>query len=186
MKVATSLGATMMSDGWKDAAARNFLNVLIVNPTGRYFLITVDVKGQTKDAKFISDFMIKAIEDVQVDIGKCNVTAVVMDGACESFFVPIEAKIPTITCFICPAHSIDSFLKNVCGCKAEVTVRGEATFEWGEKLFSDTIAATWSVVHFITSHQKTLAIYVGSKTSLARIANLNCSARVRPGMLRTS
>ena len=55
--------------------------------------------------------------------------------------------------------ALDNFLKNVCGGKAEVTVRGEATFEWGEKLFSDTIAATWSVVHFITSHQKTLAIY---------------------------
>ncbi len=77
-----------MTEPRKDAASRNFLNVLIVNPIGRYFLKTVDVKGQTKDAKCIADFMInlKAIEDVQVEIrvGKYNVTAAVMDGACES------------------------------------------------------------------------------------------------------
>jgi hypothetical protein len=96
MKVASSLGATMMSDGWKDVASRNFLNILIINPTGRYFLKTVDVKDQTKDAKFIADF-IKAIEDVQVETGKCNVTAAAMDGACESSFVAIQAKLPTIT-----------------------------------------------------------------------------------------
>jgi len=39
MKVATSLGATMMSDGWKDVASRNFLNVLIVNPTGTWSVV---------------------------------------------------------------------------------------------------------------------------------------------------
>ena len=36
-----------------------------------------------------------------------------MDGACKGAFVLIQKECPSVQCFVCPAHGMDGFLKNV-------------------------------------------------------------------------
>ena len=46
------------------------------------FVTALGTSGNTKDAKFIADFIIKIIEDK----GPANIVAVCMDGACTASF----------------------------------------------------------------------------------------------------
>ena len=63
-----------------------------------------------------------------------------MDGACFGAFIFITAKFPWIHCFICPPHSIDGFMKNVCSDKAVIRIKRDPTpFPWGEDIFSAPI-----------------------------------------------
>ena len=41
------------------------------------------------------------------------VFVVCMDGACKGAFVQIQKECPSVQCFVCPAHGMDGFLKNV-------------------------------------------------------------------------
>jgi hypothetical protein len=130
-------GATLISDGWSSCANRPILNALAASPTGMYFIKAVDTSGETKDAEYIADFMNGVIKE----FGPANVTAVCMDGACEFSFKYIEDEYPHVFCFICPTHSLDNFMKNVCaGDKEKIHVRGHdgPTLDWGEELFAGT------------------------------------------------
>jgi len=135
--VLPTTGATIISDGWSSCANRPVINALAASPTGTYFIKAVDTSGETKDATFIANFII----DVIKEFGPDKVTAVCMDGACLSSFAAIEEEYRHVHCFICPTHSLDNFMKNVCsGEKETINVRGYTgpTLAWGEELFSDS------------------------------------------------
>jgi len=80
---------------------------------------------------------------------------------------------PHVFCFICPTHSLDNFLKNVCSDNATIRIKSvrtaddEQSFDWGSDVFAKPINDTWEVVKFITNHSKPLACF----RELARDAN---------------
>eukprot|EP00967_Tisochrysis_lutea_P026088 scaffold30163_cov33-Tisochrysis_lutea.AAC.1 len=108
--MAESVGVTIVSDGWTNVQHKPIINALVSLPLGTYFLTALDTAGQTKDAKFIADFIIEQIKN----FGPEKVVAVCVDGACTSAFPLINVKYPHVMKFICPAHSLDNFMKNIC------------------------------------------------------------------------
>jgi hypothetical protein len=125
------------------------------------FLEAVDTSGEVKDKEFIAAFMTRIIAKV----GQEHVVAVCMDGACMASFPIITAKVPHVFCYICPTHSFDNFLKNVCsdqediGVKAVRTGDDGATFKWGSSVFSEPIEQAWEVIKFVIHHAKPLAFF---------------------------
>ena len=112
-------GCLLLSDGWTSTQNRPIINALAATPLGTFFLAALDTSGQTKDADYIAAFIITQI----VAFGPDKVTAVCMDGACNSAFAIIEAKFPHISCFICPTHSLDNFMKNICSDQEQISVQ---------------------------------------------------------------
>lgn len=86
-----------------------------------------------------------------------------MDGACTSAFPLINAEIPSVFTYICPTHSLDNFLKNICSDKPTIRVKGisDREFAWGESFLANAIEQVRTVVSFVTGHQKVLARYRG-------------------------
>jgi len=125
-------GAMIISDGWTSIQSRPIVNALLATPAGAMFLTALDTSGSTKDARFIADFIINIIEAR----GPENIVAVCMDGACTASFPLIEAKYPHVFCFICPAHSLDNFFKNVFSDKSVIKMKGiEGQWDWGSDIF---------------------------------------------------
>lgn len=150
-------GAMLMSDGWTNVAKKPIVNALASLPLGSYFMAARDTEGKTKNADYIARFMIE-----QIGIfGKERVVAVCMDGACTASFPLIQREVPHVFCYICPAHSLDNFMKNICSDKATVKVKclTDRTFPWAEPRFAETIECATHVVNFIVRHQKALAQY---------------------------
>lgn len=74
---------------------------------------------------------------------------------------------PQVCCFICPTHSLDNFMKNVCLDNPVVRIAGDPrVFDWGQTYFSSAIDDVWTVVKFVTNHYKSLAIYRDCAASL--------------------
>eukprot|EP00967_Tisochrysis_lutea_P130138 scaffold224651_cov33-Tisochrysis_lutea.AAC.1 len=68
------------------------------------------------------------------------VVGVCMDGACTAAFPLIEAEVPHIFTFICPSHTVDNFMKNICSDKPIVRIKGvDGEFAWGESEFAECI-----------------------------------------------
>mmetsp|Transcript_27147 Transcript_27147/g.87726 ORF Transcript_27147/g.87726 Transcript_27147/m.87726 type:complete len:257 (+) Transcript_27147:412-1182(+) len=154
--VSASCGAVLVSDGWTSVSNRPIINALAALPLGLIFMAALDTSGSTKDARYTADFMIEQIKDY----GSDSVVGVCMDGACTSSFPLIERDFPHIFTYICPTHSLDNYMKNVCSDKDPVRMKGiEGEFPWGEGLFSVAIDKVWEVVKFIIYHQKALARY---------------------------
>eukprot|EP01018_Ginkgo_biloba_P009837 Gb_26532 [translate_table: standard] len=65
-------GVSIVSDGWIDARNKPLINVIVVYPKGSMFLNAVDCNGELKDATFIANILIDAIESV----GPSNVVQV--------------------------------------------------------------------------------------------------------------
>jgi hypothetical protein len=105
-----SVGGLLISDGWTSVSSRPILIALLATLAGSLFLEAVDTSGEVKDKEFIAAFMIRIIKKV----GEEFVVAVCMDGACMAFFPIITEEVHHIFCYICPTHSFDKFLKNVC------------------------------------------------------------------------
>eukprot|EP01018_Ginkgo_biloba_P004346 Gb_25212 [translate_table: standard] len=70
-------GVSIVSDGWTDARNMPLINVIVVCPKGSMFLNAVDCNGELKDATFIANILIDAIESV----GPSNVMQVIIDNA---------------------------------------------------------------------------------------------------------
>eukprot|EP01018_Ginkgo_biloba_P009879 Gb_04501 [translate_table: standard] len=83
-------GVSIVSDGWIDARSRPLINVIIVCPKGSMFLNAVDCNGELKDATFIANILIDAIESV----GPSNVVQVITDNArvCKATGLLVEAR----------------------------------------------------------------------------------------------
>ena len=78
-----------------------------------------------------------------------------LEGACTASFPLINIEYPHVLSFICPAHSLDNFMKNVCSAKASITVKGNnGHFAWGEDFMEKVVQETNHVVKFVTNHQK--------------------------------
>ena len=58
---------------------------------------------------FITFFILEHIKE----IGAGRVLVVCLDGTCKGAFVLIQKECPWVQCFVCPAHGMDGFLKNV-------------------------------------------------------------------------
>ena len=82
--------------------------------------LVTDCSGKDKTMEFICDLVTKVIED----LGPTNIFSVVMDGTCKGSFPLIRTKYRhiqcLITCFTCPAHGIDDYIKNICTSKEEI------------------------------------------------------------------
>jgi hypothetical protein len=149
-------GAMIISDGWTSIQARPIVNALLATPAGTMFLQALDTSGSTKDAKFIADFIINIIEAR----GPENIVAVCMDGACTGSFPLITAKYKHVFCFICPAHSLDNFFKNVFCDKMKIKIKGiEGDFDWGTDIFLEPFTEAWDVIKFVTNHSKPHSIF---------------------------
>ena len=129
-------GAVLISDGWTSVQQRPIINALLSTAAGAQLISSIDTSLKTKDKQFIADF-ICALIDAK---GPRNIVAVCMDGACKGSFDLITDRHKHVFCFICPTHSIDNFLKNVCSDKPAIKVRSiEGDFVWGRTLFSRPI-----------------------------------------------
>ena len=59
-----SYGVTVVSDGWTDTRHRALINIIATSPEGAMFLKVEDYSGEGKDAQFIANVLIKAIEQI--------------------------------------------------------------------------------------------------------------------------
>jgi hypothetical protein len=174
--VSAACGAVLVSDGWTSVANRPIINTLAALPLlGLFFLAALDTSGETKDARYIADLMIKRI----TAYGSANVVVHrrphdqadhglrqrqrrgrVHGRRVHFIFLIIEHNFPHVFTYICPTHSLDNYMKNVCCNNTVVRMKGiEGEFAWGEDLFSVAIDKVWEVVKFIIYHQKALARY---------------------------
>jgi hypothetical protein len=151
-------GTMIISDSWSSVAATNIINALACTPAGSRLLEAMDCHGITKSMEWTAEFIVKQAEKV----GLANTVAVCMDGACKGAFEHINATkdCEHIFCFVCPPHSIDGFIGNVCSDKEEVIVgaHGEKV-TWDEDIFSTPLAAAWENIKWITHHGKALACF---------------------------
>ena len=70
-------GVTVVSDGWTDTRRRPLINIIATSPKGAMFLKAEDYSGEVKDAQFIGNVLIKAIEQ----IGPQKVVQFITDNA---------------------------------------------------------------------------------------------------------
>jgi hypothetical protein len=122
MGVSSSCGAVLVFHGWTSVSNRPIINALAVLPLGLFFLAALDTSGATKDTQYIADFMIKQI----TDYGSSDVVGVCMDGAgaCTASFPIIQDEFPHVFTYICPTHSLDNYMKNVCCDKDTIRMKG--------------------------------------------------------------
>eukprot|EP01018_Ginkgo_biloba_P004698 Gb_23227 [translate_table: standard] len=83
-------GVSIISNGWTDARNKPLSNVIVVCPKGSMFLNAVDCNGESKDATFIANILIDAIESV----GPSNVVQIITDNArvCKAARLLVEAR----------------------------------------------------------------------------------------------
>ena len=74
---AEATGIVLVSDGWTDTNHRPLMNVLAATPKGHCFLFAENCEGEHKDAAFVADIWIRAVEQVGAD----DVYAFISDGA---------------------------------------------------------------------------------------------------------
>jgi hypothetical protein len=132
------LTAVVFNDGWTTVNHHPIVNI-IIGDIGCEFSDTlrasIDTMGQEKTMDFITALILEHIKE----IGEDRVFVVCMDGSCKGDFVLIQEKCPWVQCFVCMAHGIDGFLKNV-GCSNEsirmqANLMGDAPaseMEWNE------------------------------------------------------
>ena len=154
-KTGDNCGGLIISDGWDSTQHRPIINVLFSTLTGTKFLCALDTSGDSKDMRYIADLVVQQIKELGADI----VTAVCMDGACAGAFRHIEDAIKHVTCFICPTHSLNNFMSDICASNNAISVRGQQKVVWGEDLFEEPIEDIWTVVKAVTGAQKPLALY---------------------------
>jgi hypothetical protein len=84
-----------------------------------------------------------------------------MDGVCKGAFVLIQKEFPWVKCFVCPAHAVDGFLKNVGSStqsiRMQANVMGDvpaSEMEWNESFFRDCFDNVSKMVTWIARKQK--------------------------------
>ena len=132
---------SIVSNGWTNARNRPLISVIIVCPKGSMFLNAVDCKGELKDATFIANILIDAIESV----GPSNVVQVITDNAmvCKATGLLVEARYEHIFWTPCVVHSLNLILKKI------------SNIEWIKKITNEAK----EIEMFITNHHMAQAIY---------------------------
>eukprot|EP01018_Ginkgo_biloba_P033073 Gb_05464 [translate_table: standard] len=104
-------GVSIVSDGWTDARNKPLINVIVVCPKGSMFLNAVDCNGELKDATFIANILIDAMESV----GPSNVVQVITDNArvCKAARLLVEARYENIFWTPCAIHSLNLISKKI-------------------------------------------------------------------------
>ena len=135
-------GVSIISDGWKDQRNRPLINVIAQIPKWAMFLKAVDCEGEQKDAQFIADILIEAIEFVGVE----NVVQVIMDNAkvCKAAGLIVEGKYQHIFWTPCAVHSLNLMLSKM-----------GTQIEWIKHIFEEAK----EIQSFITNHHMSQAIY---------------------------
>ena len=105
------------------------------------FLGSLDASEEEKTSEFIAGEIIKQIET----LGPTKVVQVVTDSAanCKGSWPLITTKISHVTCGPCTAHCLDLLLEDL------------AKIDWIKANFQEGR----DIVHFITAHHKSLAIF---------------------------
>ena len=119
------------------------------------FLKAIDYSGVEKDATFISNILIDAIERV----GPQNVVQVIIDNAqvCRAAGLIVEGRYDHIFWTPCAVHSLNLMLAKI----------GE--IEWINEMY----VASKEIQMFITNHSMSQAIYRGF-TKLELLKVLHC------------
>eukprot|EP01018_Ginkgo_biloba_P024160 Gb_27540 [translate_table: standard] len=117
------------------------INVIAVYPNGSMFLNAVDCNGELKDATFIANILIDAIESV----GPSNVVQVITDNArvCKATGLFVEARYENIFWTPYAVHSLNLILKKI------------GKIEWITKITDEAN----EIQMFITNHRIAQAIY---------------------------
>eukprot|EP01018_Ginkgo_biloba_P023290 Gb_03498 [translate_table: standard] len=117
------------------------INMIAVCPKGSMFLNAVDCNGELKDATFIANILIDAIESV----GPSNVVQVITDNArvCKAAGLLVEARYDNIFWTPCVVHRLNLILKKI------------GKIEWIKKI-TDEVK---EIEMFITNHHMAQVIY---------------------------
>eukprot|EP01018_Ginkgo_biloba_P018639 Gb_01304 [translate_table: standard] len=128
-----------VSDGWTDARNKPLINVIVVCPKSSMFLNAMDYNGELKDATFIANILIDAIESVV----PLNVVQVITDNAraCKAIGL-LEARYKHIFWTPCVVHSFDLIFKKT------------SNIEWIK-----IVDEAKEIEMFITNHHMAQAIY---------------------------
>ena len=160
--VLQQLGGALISDGWESTTGRPIVNMVLAANGHSVLRAAIDTTGETKTMEFIADLVVKHINEV----GGGKIVAVCMDGACKGAFKYIIEKCPWVQCFVCPSHGVDNFIKNMCSSTDSINmqanpVTGEpvSSQPWGHDFFEKTFEDAYSVIKFVSRHQKPLARY---------------------------
>ena len=107
----SSSGVTIVSDGWTDMRRRPLINIIATSPKGAMFIKAEDCSGEVKDAQFIADVIIKAIEQ----IGPNKVVQVITDNApvCKAARLIIEGRYDHIFWTPCIVHNLNLILEEI-------------------------------------------------------------------------
>lgn len=103
-------GVSIVSDGWSNTKHNPLINVLAVNSRGAMFMYADDFSGIEKTGKTISDYLLKAIED----IGPSNVLQIVTDNAknCQVAGKEVEKMHKHIFWSPCVCHTLNLIFKD--------------------------------------------------------------------------
>eukprot|EP00253_Pinus_taeda_P014411 PITA_14411 len=106
-----SSGVTIVSDGWTDTRHRPLINIIATSPKGAMFIKAEDYSGEVKDAQFIADVIIKAIEQ----IGPNKVVQVITENApvCNAVGLIIEGRYDHIFWTPCIVHNLNLILEEI-------------------------------------------------------------------------
>eukprot|EP01018_Ginkgo_biloba_P021027 Gb_40274 [translate_table: standard] len=136
-----TIGVSIVFDGWTDARNMALINVIVVCPKRSMFLKAVDYNGELKDATFIANILIDAIENV----GPSNVVQVVTNNprVCKATGLLVEARYNNIFWTPCAVNSLNLILKKI------------GKIEWIKKIIDEAK----EIEMFITNHHMAQAIY---------------------------
>ena len=104
----SSFGVTIVSDGWTNTRQRPLINIVATSPKGAMFIKAEDCLGEVKDAQFIVDVIIKAIEQ----IGPNRVVQVITDNGlvCKVAGLIIESRYNHIFWTPCIVNNLNLIL----------------------------------------------------------------------------
>eukprot|EP00253_Pinus_taeda_P018744 PITA_18744 len=133
----SSFGVTIVSDGWKDTRRRPLINIIATSPKGAMFIKVEDCSGEMKDAQFIANVIIKAIEQ----IGPNRVVQVITNNApvCKAAGLVIKGRYDHIFWTPCIVHNLNLILKEI-----------DNKVSWIKELTGEAR----EIVKFITNHHQ--------------------------------
>ncbi|KAH9291024.1 hypothetical protein KI387_044153, partial [Taxus chinensis] len=130
--------------GWKDSRNRPLINIIAVCPKGAMFLKDIDCEGEIKDAQFIANILIEAIESIEL-AGPPNVVQVITDNAknCKAARLIVEGRYKHIFWTPCAIHSLNLMLQKI------------EKIAWIEKIYMEAN----EIQMFVTNHHMSQAIF---------------------------
>jgi hypothetical protein len=130
------------------------INIIATSPKGAMFIKAEDCSGEVKDAQFIADVIIKAIEQ----IGANRVVQVITDNApvCKAAGLIIEGRYDNIFWTPCIVHNLNLILEEI-----------DNKVSWIKEVTGDAR----EIIKFITNHHQSQAIFREySKLELLKVA----------------